>query len=240
MSIRILINGAFGKMGAAAVNTLTNHKEFVIVATTNKSDSLEKAILNNNPQVVLDFTNAESVKKNLATIIALKVHPVIGTTGLLKKDVLEFTNQCEKIKLGGIIAPNFSLGALLMMLTAKKISQYFTQAEIIEMHHPNKKDSPSGSAIYTAEMLDLPTIENESFIETLPNARGSHYKNTHIHAIRLPGLLAGQQIIFGNTGETLTLSHQTIERSCFMPGVILACQKVITLKKMIYGLENLL
>ena len=167
---------------------------------------------------------------------------MIGTTGFSSTQIQTLTALCAEKKLGAIIAPNFSIGAILMMQLAKTAAHYFPQVEIIEMHHAGKLDSPSGTAIKTAELIA--EANNVAAIPTtkavLPGARGAVHQQIPIHAIRLPGLVAHEQVIFGGTGETLTIKHDSTDRQCFMPGVILACQKVMTLNRLIYGLEHLL
>lgn len=244
MVIRVLVNGAKGKMGQAAVKALSHHTDFSLVGETTRADDLGKAIKTTKADVVVDLTNADSALRNTETIIEAGAHPVIGTSGLMKAQIEVLQARCEEIQLGGVIAPNFSIGAVLMMKYAGDFAKYLPDVEIIEMHHNGKLDSPSGTAIRTAEIIaSVRTIDPSTSPptkETIPGARGANYKNIPIHAIRLPGLIAHQQIIFGNTGETLTIRHDTIDRSCFMPGLILACQKSISLKSLVYGLENLL
>lgn len=244
MTIRVLINGAAGKMGQVTVKTLQDHSDFTVVGQTGRADDLAVAIKNTQATVVVDFTNAESALKNTQTIIENNAHPVIGTSGLIKKDVDELQKRCAEKKLGGIIAPNFSLGAVLMMKYAQEIVKYMPEVEIIELHHNGKLDSPSGTAVRTAEMLSAArtTTPNlpKNTKETIKGARGAYYQDIPIHAVRLPGFIASQQIIFGGLAETLTLSHNTIDRSCFMSGVIVACQKVLGLKTLVYGLEHVL
>jgi 4-hydroxy-tetrahydrodipicolinate reductase len=244
MPINILVNGAFGRMGQMTVKAISEHPDFVLVGQTGHEYDLKKSIKDSNAQVVIDFTHPESVFANATTIIDLGVHPVIGTTGLTSDQILMLQEKCDKLKLGGIIAPNFSLGAVLMMKYARQIVKYMPHVEIIEMHHENKADSPSGTALRTAEILaeDSKAINQpqKSSREIVPGARGANYHDIPIHAVRLPGLLAHEQIIFGNIGETLTLRHDCIDRLCFMPGVCFACEKVITLNRLIYGLEEIL
>lgn len=243
MTIRIIINGANGKMGQLAVKTLKQDHQFTVVGELGRNDNLTEEIKKNEAQVVLDLTNADAVFKNAQSIIKTGVCPVIGTSGLLKDQVNELQKLCTQQKIGGIIAPNFSLGAVLMMKYAQQCATYFPEVEIIEMHHNTKLDSPSGTAVRTAELLaasrtKLPALQSHR--ETITGARGARYEQIPIHSIRLPGLVAHQQIIFGNAGETLTFRHDTIDRQCFMPGVLLACKKVTELKELIYGLENVL
>lgn len=244
MTIRVLVNGAKGKMGQAVVKAIADYPELSLVGEVSHNQDLATEIKKSNPNVVVDFTNADSVLKNIQTIITAGVHPVIGTSGLLGEQVKKLQQQCEQLKLGGIIAPNFSIGAVLMMKYAEETAKYFPHVEIIEMHHNGKLDSPSGTAIRTAELIaagrtnTVAPLKNTR--ETISGARGAHYQDIPIHAIRLPGLVAHQQVIFGGIGETLTLRHDSIDRQCFMPGVMLACKKVTTLKNLVYGLEYIL
>lgn len=244
MSIPVIINGAKGKMGQLTIKALSTLPDFSIVNCPDKEDNLEKIIKDSNAKIVIDFTNAHSVFKNTTTIIQSGAHPVIGTSGLMKDQIETLQKECLSLQLGGLIIPNFSIGAVLMMKYAEKIAHYFPTVEIIEMHHAGKLDSPSGTAIRTAELISmarssLPEIPSNTR-QTIPGARGATYQQIPIHSIRLPGLLANQQVIFGNTGETLTLRHDTIDRECFIPGIILACQKVLGLEKLVYGLEHIL
>lgn len=243
MTIRVIVNGAAGKMGQQCVKALNEDPELILVGQTGRSDDLAKEIKKNQADVVVDLTNADSVYKNLQIIIAEGARPVIGTSGLLKNQVETIQENCRKQKLGGIIAPNFALGAVLMMKHAREIAKYFSAVEIIEMHHDRKLDSPSGTALRSAEMLaeTLNTgMQTHSSKETIPGARGATHHHIPVHAIRLPGLVAHQQIIFGSMGETLTIRHDTIDRLCFMPGIMLACKKVMELDHLVYGLENIL
>lgn len=244
MAISVLVNGAFGKMGELAVKMFNNHPDFCLVGSLGRQDNLAAEIINKKAKIVVDLTNAEVVFKNTQTIIEAGAHPVIGTTGLTQNQISLLQKQCHDLKLGGIIAPNFSLGAVLMMKQAQEIAKFFPQVEIIEMHHDGKLDAPSGTAVYTAEMLSTSrkffSDKKKDLRETIPGSRGASYNDIPIHAIRLPGLVAHQQIIFGGSGETLTLRHDTIDRQCFMPGLLLACQKVIEMHELVYGLEKIL
>jgi len=244
MTIRVLVNGAQGKMGQAVIQAIKLDASLSLVGQTGRSHLLAAEIRNTKAHVVVDFTQADVAMKNALTIIESGAHPVIGTSGLIHQDVKELQQRCKDLTLGGIVAPNFSLGAVLMMKHAQEIVKYFPAVEIIELHHAGKLDSPSGTAVRTAEMLQAArttTPERPTNTrETLPHARGANYCDIPIHSVRLPGMVANQQIIFGGVGETLTLRHDTIDRQCFMPGVILACKKVITLKELVYGLENML
>lgn len=243
MPIKILVNGAFGRMGQMTVKTINAQPNFELVGQTGREYDLKKSIKDSNAQVVIDFTHPDSVFHNTSIIIEAGVHPVIGTTGLTTDQIRSFQEKCAKLKLGGIIAPNFSLGAILMMKYAKEIVKYMPRVEIIEMHHANKAESPSGTALRSAEILAEIAPVNQDIKtskEIVSGARGANYHNVPIHAVRLPGFLAHQQIIFGNTGETLTLRHDSIDRESFMPGVCLACEKVVMIDRLVVGLEEIL
>jgi len=244
MTIRVLVNGASGKMGQMAVKSILNESSLTLVGETGRNNNLAQEIKKNQADVVLDLTNAETVLKNVQTIIDAGVHPVVGTSGLLKDQVILLQKQCAKQKLGGVIAPNFSLGAILMMRYAEDAAKYFPNVEIIEMHHDGKLDSPSGTAVLTAELIAASRHQTPKVLEktreTIPGARGALYQQIPIHSVRLPGLVAHQQIIFGGIGETLTIRHDSIDRQSFMAGILLACQKVVGLDRLVYGLEHLI
>lgn len=244
---KVIVNGAFGRMGQITTKTINESKNFSLVGTLGHHDNLNAAIVEHQADIVIDFTHATTVYENALVIINAGARPVIGTSGLLPDQISKLQSICTEKKIGGIIAPNFSLGAVLLMKHAAEIARHFSAVEIIEMHHDGKLDSPSGTAIKSAEMIAKQLAQSPQNVnspkpchETLPGARGAQCQHIPIHAIRLPGLLAHESIIFGSTGETLTLRHDSISRECFMPGVLLACHKVMTLDSLIYGLENLL
>lgn len=220
MSIKVIVSGARGKMGVVTVNAIEAAKDLELVAQTDMQDDLANAIKSNRADVVVDFTLPDCVFKNTQTIIEQNARPVIGTTGLMPDQIEALQKQCEKHHVGGIIAPNFSLGAVLMMRYAADAAKYLSNAEIIEMHHAQKVDAPSGTAKKTAEMMQK--------------------ENIPIHSVRLPGLFAHQAVIFGGDGETLTIRHDGMDRNAMMPGVLLACRKVMELDRLVYGLENIL
>lgn len=243
MSIRVLVNGAFGRMGKTTVIAIRHDSALELAGETDSASDLIEVIKTNKATVVVDFTNASVVFENTKKIIAGGAYPVIGTSGLLPPQIKELQKICEKKQRGCIIAPNFCIGALLMMRFSAEAALYFSEVEIIETHHEKKLDAPSGTAIKTAEMIASARKikpQPKKLHETLTGARGANKDQIPIHALRLPGFLAKQDVIFGHLGGNLTLSHETIDRNAFMPGVILACKKVITLKKLIYGLEMLL
>jgi 4-hydroxy-tetrahydrodipicolinate reductase len=243
MAIKILVNGAFGKMGQEACNAINECPAFSLVAKLGSKDSLEQAIQIHQPEVVLDLTTAHVVYDNTRIIIENNVHPVIGTTGLTAQQIDQFQEICGNKQLGALIVPNFSIGAILMMKFAEQAASYFPDVEIIELHHNKKQDAPSGTAIKTAQLIAKNRKEIPNHIiekEILPGARGAKQNEIPIHSVRLPGLVAHQKVIFGGNSETLTIAHDTINRQCFMPGIILACKKVLELDHLVYGLENIL
>lgn len=242
MSLRIIVSGAQGKVGRCIVEGVKKASDMELVGEVDHQDDLRKAIQTNHPDAVIDFTTPEAAFKNAAIIVEENAHPVIGTTGFSHEQIEALIAQCEKKKLGGLIAPNFSIGAVLMMRYAKEAARYLPDVEIIEMHHNTKKDAPSGTAIKTAEMIASSRTETENIPDpanTSP-ARGIKKFGIPIHSVRLPGLIAHQTVIFGGTGETLTIREDTMSREAFVPGVLLACRKVQKLQRLVYGLELLL
>lgn len=243
MTISVLINGAFGKMGTETVKAIENDPELMLVGKAGKDANLHQFIQETQPQVVIDFTTPAAVFSNALTIIEAGKSPVIGTTGLSDAQIAELTALCREKKIGGLIAPNFAIGVILMMRFASEAIRYFPHAEIIELHHDTKLDAPSGTAIKTAKMMAKERLTfplKKSVKENLPGSQGAEYEGIPIHAVRLPGLLAHEMVLFGGAGEVLTIKHDSMDRKCFMAGVLLACKKVISLTELVYGLEYLL
>lgn len=243
MRTRILVNGAYGKMGVLACETLSRHPDFQLVARLGRNDDLAAAISTHEAEVVLDLTSAASVFANSRTIINHNACPVIGTSGLTAKEIKALQQLCQEKHLGGLIVPNFSIAAVLMMRFAAVAARYFPEVEIIEAHHPQKLDAPSGTAIKTADVIGCARVKEKQALqlkESIPGARGAAFHDVPIHSLRLPGMLARQDVIFGQEGETLTITHNSIDRASFMPGVALACQRVGHLNTLYYGLEHIL
>lgn len=224
--IKVLVNGASGAMGKFTVAAVNATTDLSLVATCGSSDNLANQLDLYKPDVVIDFTLPHAVFNNTLCIIHHNAHPVIGTSGLTESQLDLLKKNCLEKKLGGIYAPNFSLGAALMTKYAADAAHYFNHAEIIEMHHEKKIDAPSGTARHTRNcMLQAnPSIQND-----LP-----------IHSVRLPGLFAHQSVTFGSLGETLTIRHDALDRGCMMPGVLLACRTVSQLDHFVVGLEHIL
>lgn len=240
MIIKVIINGVNGKMGRVLEQSIVDQPDFKLVAGIGREDDLAKSIKSTDSDVVVDFTTPQAVFKNTEIIIQSGARPVIGTTGLTLEQIETLNKQCRAKKLGGIIVPNFSLGAVLMMKYAKDAAYYFADAEIIEMHHPQKIDAPSGTAIKTAQMMTESRLQKSNG-KTHKDRTHSEIKHSiTIHSIRLSGLFSHQSVIFGGNSETLTIRYDGMDRNCIIPGVFLACRKVMELNQLVYGLENIL
>lgn len=269
--IPVVVNGAAGKMGREVVKAVASAADLILVGAVDRNphylgqdvgevagcgelevpivDDLQSILVlatqHKVQGVMVDFTHPDGVYDNVRTAIAYGVRPIVGTTGLSPKQIEELSEFAEKASTGCLIIPNFSLGMVLLQQAAITASQYFDHVEIIELHHNQKADAPSGTAIKTAEMLaNLGKTYNPSQFtetETISGARGGlAADNIRIHSIRLPGLIAHQEVIFGSPGEIYTLRHDTSDRACYMPGVLLCIRKVTTLQSLVYGLEKIL
>lgn len=245
MTINIIINGANGKMGRTTVAAISNEREFNLVATLDRHDNLISEIKKHKTDVVIDLTTSDSVFDNTQKMIQAGARAVIGTTGLTAEQIAILSKQCDEKKIGCVIAPNFSIGAILMMKYAQDAAKYFRDVEIIEYHHPQKKDAPSGTAKKTAELISKIKKEKNTSAEidaTLKNktSRGESYHDIPIHAVRLTGVFANQEVLFGSHGETFSLRHIATDRNAMMPGLLLCCKKVMGLNKLVYGMEHVL
>lgn len=193
---------------------------------------------------MVDFTTAKAAVQNIRTAITCGVRPVVGTTGIPEEELAELSRLCREKGLGGLVAPNFAIGAVLMMHFAGIAARYFSAAEIIELHHNQKLDAPSGTALKTAEIIAAnrtsETVEDRTELEKLSGARGGSLAGIRIHSVRLPGFVAHQEVIFGGLGQTLTIRHDSISRESFMPGVIMGIRKVLELNEMVFGLDKLI
>ncbi|NDF02958.1 MAG: 4-hydroxy-tetrahydrodipicolinate reductase [Actinobacteria bacterium] len=244
--IRVGVLGAKGKMGQAVLTAISGADDLECVAQIDLGDSLD-LLTKNNAEVVIDFTQPDSVMDNLKFAIENGIHCVVGTTGFNDEKLAQLNKLiAANPKVGVLVAPNFGLGAVLMMQFAAKAAKYFESAEIIELHHPNKIDAPSGTATRTAELMGdarksagLPVMPDAT-ATSLDGARGSQVAGIHIHSIRARGLVAHQEVIFGAQGETLTIRHDSLDRSGFMPGVLVAVREVGRHPGLTYGLEHFL
>ena len=243
-NIRVLVNGAKGRMGQEVVKAVKAAADLELVDQTDLGDDLIARIKASQAQAVVDFTTAAVAFENTRKILEAGVHPVVGTSGLLAEQVAELQQMAKDKDIGGLIAPNFAIGAVLLMKYAQDAAKYLPDVEVIELHHNRKADAPSGTAVKTAQLIaearqEIPKALVEE-TELFEGARGSEVHGVRVHSLRLPGLVAHQEVIFGGTGETLTIRHDSIHRESFMPGVCLACTKVIGSQQLFYGLEHLL
>lgn len=239
--IRILVNGAKGKMGKEAIKAISDESDLLCVAEGTAQDDLSKLITAAKPDIVVDFTSAQSVFENTKVILESGVKPLIGTSGLLPEQIQELKSLAQAKNISGLIVPNFSIGAVLMMHFAKEAKAHFDAVEVVEMHHDQKRDAPSGTAIRTAELMSsVSSGQKIDEKEVIDHARGADFNGINIHSVRLPGLVAHQMVMFGGEGETLTLRHDAINRQCFMPGLLLACRNMDKVDGLHVGLEHVL
>ena len=247
--IKVAVCGANGKMGKEVVRAVTDHSEMKFVAgidiNSAEFKTIEEAHNSKEIDILVDFTQPSSIYQNALYCLNNKINIVIGTTGLKDEQIEELKQLSEKNKVACFIAPNFSTGAVLMMKFAQMAAKYFDNAEIIELHHNQKKDAPSGTAIKTAQLMAEAkasfTTGNCPETETIKGARGANsYSDIHIHSVRMPGYMASQEVIFGSDGQTLTIRHDSTNRTCYMPGVLMAIKYAYENKNFTYGLDNIL
>ena len=260
--IRVAVNGALGKMGQQVVSAVAADPDLILTCASdiraekgNVSvqgyDSkvplypdLATLIEMHHPEVVVDFTVAGAALSSARLALKNGSHLVMGTTGLKEADLREIGDLAEKYKKGVVVAPNFAIGAVIMMHLARIAAKYFDNAEIIEMHHDRKADAPSGTALATVDAMiegrGRPFQYHHTEKETLKGTRGGQKDGVAIHSVRLPGLVASQEVIFGALGQTLTLRHDTFGRESYMPGVLLAIKEVVKLQGLVIGLNSLL
>ena len=274
-TIPVLVSGALGRMGSEVVNSVLNSSDCELVAAidTNKknngenisqllnlkksevfvSNDLEGSLCSISQDyrnekvkpVLVDFTHPDSVYENTRSAIAYGISPVVGTTGLTPSQINDLAIFAQKANIGCAIIPNFSVGMVLLQQAASVAAKFYDNIELIEMHHNQKADSPSGTCIKTAEMIEeYPKKYNQNLVketESLKGVRGGiRDSGLNIHSIRLPGLLAHQVVIMGSPGETYTIKHDTIDRKAYMPGVLQAIRKIGKFDSLIYGLEKLI
>ena len=259
MTKKVLVAGFTGAMGQKAVNLVNSLDNFELVAGMSPTAT-------NDPQkynlpagakiyqslaeipdlaadIWIDFTTPKAVYDNVKFALEHHISPVVGTTGMSDEQEAELIKISQKEKVGGLIAPNFGMSAVLLMKFAKEAAKYFPDAEIIEMHHADKKDAPSGTALATAKMIAENRPEHETApdeVETLENVRGGDYQGIKIHSVRLPGYIAHEQVLFGGPGEALTIRQDSFDRESFMGGVKVSLEKVDQLDELVVGLENIL
>ncbi len=259
--IRVVVNGASGRVGRVVINALCRESEMQVVGAVELqvsedylslpdnsgsvpfSSNLEYILTSCRPDVLVDFTIAQATMPAVRIAVKQGVNLVIGTTGLTGDELSEIARLALAHKVGAVVAPNFALGAVLMIHLAKVAAKYLDYAEIIELHHHLKADSPSGTALSTAKAMaqargrpfNRPPEQGQT-----SNSRGEQVSGVTIHSVRLPGLMAHQEVILGAPGQTLSIRHDTISRECYMPGVILAIKEVVKRQGLIYGLDTLL
>lgn len=263
--IRVYVAGACGKMGSETVKTIIGQDDMEIVGVSDIQNQgvdigtflgmsplgikisglLNEDILKElKVDILIDFTNPQSVFANAKTAVRAGVVPVIGATGLDDHEIAELEEEARKHSVGIFIAPNFALGAILMMKFAQETARFFNHVDIIEYHHDQKLDAPSGTALKTAEMISqvrAPMVQGHpNEYEKIPGARGGDINGIHIHSVRLPGMVAHQEVIFGGYGQTLSIRHDAYTRETYMPGILLAVRKAYKMTGLIVGLENFL
>lgn len=263
--IRVYVAGAGGKMGQEVVRTILKQEDMQLVGASDTrhagvdvgyaigtarigldmSGPLDADLLRmSQADILVDFTNPQSVLKNAKLAVNEGVVPVIGTTGLDETDIAEIRELVDQEESGVFIASNFAIGAILMMRFAQEAAKYFPNVEIIELHHDQKLDAPSGTALKTVEWISevrKPMVQgNPNEYEKIQGARGGDVDGIHIHSVRLPGLIAHQEVLFGGLGQALTIRHDAYSRETYMPGIMLAIRKSLGLTSMVIGLENFL
>ena len=262
--IKVIVAGPRGKMGSEALRMIAKQDNLELVACidhknnglkVNEIDGLppfdaliyenvEECFQSVSADVLVDLTTPEVGYKHTKLAINYGIRPVVGTTGFTKEQLEELTDLAEEKGIGAVIAPNFAVGAVLMMQFSKWAAKYFPDVEIIERHHDQKLDAPSGTAVKTAELIqevrDSKQQGHPDEKETIPGARGANFDGMKIHSVRLPGLIAHQEVVFGSSGQNLTIKHDSFHRESFMSGVKLAIDHVVKLDLLVYGLENLL
>ena len=255
MSIRVIIAGFKGKMGQAACQMVLADPDLDLLAVIDPSEKVDswqgvpvyndkETLIGISADVWVDFTTPAVAYENTRFALENGFAPVVGTTGFTTEEIADLIDLSRIQKLGGLIAPNFALGAVLLMQFAAQAAKYFPNVEIIELHHDKKKDAPSGTAIKTAELMAEVRESIQQGVsdekELIAGARGADFDGMRIHSVRLPGLVAHQEVIFGNQGEGLTLRHDSYDRSSFMTGVNLGIKEVVKRHELVYGLEHLL
>jgi 4-hydroxy-tetrahydrodipicolinate reductase len=240
--IAVGVIGHRGRMGSETCRAAESDDELDLVARVGRGDDLS-ALVDARAEVAVDFTVPSAVKGNVRFCVDNGIHAVVGTSGLTDADLDEISGWVEQANARVLVAPNFALGAVLMMSFAKTAARYFERAEIVERHHDRKLDAPSGTSLRTADLMSEGRQGRASVPEVSESPRGSRGAErggVRIHSLRLPGSVAHQEVLFGGAGETLTIRHDSLDRSSFMPGVVLAIKKVASLDGLVVGLEHLL
>ncbi|WP_371481482.1 4-hydroxy-tetrahydrodipicolinate reductase [Kitasatospora sp. NBC_00315] len=246
MTLRVAVIGATGRIGSEAVKAVEAAPDLDLVATLNSRSKLE-SLTEADAQVVVELTHPDAVMANLRYCLENGIHVVTGTTGWTDERLATVGGWLDAAPgTGLLIAPNFSIGAVLSMQFAQQAAKYFESVEVVELHHSHKADAPSGTATRTAQLIaaarDAAGLPRQSDATThgLPGARGADVDGVPVHSVRLRGLLAHQEILLGDSGETLTIRHDSLHHSCFMPGILLGVRRVVQTPGLTLGLEHFL
>ena len=244
-AIRVAVAGHRGKVGAVVAAALQSEPGIDYVGGVTRGDDLATFLHEKRPQALVDFTRPSEAMHNALAAVAAGAAPIVGTTGLSTADVDKLETACKAKHVGGLVAPNFAIGAVLMMHLADLAAPHFDAVEVIELHHAAKLDAPSGTALSTARRLaarrkDKPFAHRKAEKETLPGTRGGEEGGVAVHSVRLPGFVADQEVIFGLPGQTLTIAHRTTSREAYVPGVVLAIRRVTSEPRFYRGLDQLL
>ncbi|WP_406455485.1 4-hydroxy-tetrahydrodipicolinate reductase [Streptomyces sp. NBC_00876] len=244
--LRVAVLGARGRIGSEAVRAVEAAEDLELVAALGRGDKLE-TLTDTGAQVVVELTTPSSVMENLEFCTGHGIHAVVGTTGWTDERLAQLNTWLSASPgTGVLIAPNFSIGAVLTMKFAQQAARYFESVEVIELHHPNKADAPSGTAARTAQLIAEARREAgcapqpDATATALDGARGADVDGIPVHSVRLRGLLAHQEVLLGGEGETLTIRHDSLHHSSFMPGILLGARRVVTTPGLTFGLENFL
>ncbi|MFF7341557.1 4-hydroxy-tetrahydrodipicolinate reductase [Streptomyces sp. NPDC008163] len=244
--LRVAVLGARGRIGSEAVRAVEAADDLELVAALGRGDKLE-TLAETGAQVAVELTNPDSVMANLEYCVGHGIHAVVGTTGWTDERLAQLNGWLSASpETGVLIAPNFSIGAVLTMKFAQQAARYFESVEVIELHHPNKADAPSGTAARTAQLIAAARREADCAPQpdatstALDGARGADVDGTPVHSVRLRGLLAHQEVLLGGEGETLTIRHDSLHHSSFMPGILLGARRVVTTPGLTFGLEHFL
>ena len=244
--LRVAVLGARGRIGSEAVRAVEAAEDMELVAALGRGDKLE-TLADAGAQVAVELTTPASVMDNLEFCVRHGIHSVVGTTGWTEDRLAQLNGWLSAApETGVLIAPNFSIGAVLTMKFAQLAAPYFESVEVVELHHPNKVDAPSGTATRTAQLIAAARAEAgvgpapDATTTALDGARGADVDGIPVHAIRLRGLLAHQEVLLGAEGETLTVRHDSLHHSSFMPGILLGARRVVTTPGLTFGLEHFL
>jgi 4-hydroxy-tetrahydrodipicolinate reductase len=243
--IKVAVAGHRGKVGSILAAALAREPDIEYVGGISRGDDLAAFLHEKRPRAFVDFTRPSEALHNVLAAVAAGASPVVGTTGLSAADVDKLETACKAKQVGGIVAPNFAIGAVLMMHLAEIAAPHFDAAEVIEMHHATKLDAPSGTALSTAKRLAArrggkPFSHTKADRVTLEGTRGGEEGGVAVHSVRLPGFVADQEVIFGLPGQTLTIAHRTTSREAYVPGVLLAVRAVTSGLRFYRGLDQLL